>query len=375
MALAIAGLYHLRSELTSSAPMKKDADKAAPTLLEAMHTAQTIAWGPLLFQAARVMKKRGILKALRRGDPQGMSVAELATQTETSEYGVTVLLEAGLAARLIEKEGDKFRGTRAGFLLERDEMARVNMNFVHDVCYRAAEHLESSIEEGRATGLKELGDWPTVYEGLQELPEPAKTSWFEFDHYYSDDSFPLILDRVFASKPKRIMDVGGNTGKFSLQALRRDAEVKMTVVDLPVQIAKCRENVGAAGFADRMSYAPTNVLSLDAEFPEGADVIWMSQFLCCFSEPEVVHILSVAKRAMGANTRLLIMDNLWDCQKNEIASLCLQATSLYFTVVANGNSRMYDRGTLVKCIERAGLRVTSETHEIGWGHSILECGK
>lgn len=353
--------------------MTKDADKAAPSLLESMFTAQTVAWGPLLFQAARVMRDRGILAALRKGDPQGVTIAQLAEQTHTSEYGVTVLLEAGLAARLIEKDGQRFRGTRAGFLLERDEMTRVNMNFVHDVCYRAAAHLDTAIEQGRATGLVELGAWPTVYEGLQELPEPARTSWFEFDHYYSDDSFPLILDRVFRSTPAKIMDVGGNTGKFALQVLRRDPAVHIAVVDLPVQIEKCRRNVEQAGFAARAEYHPCSVLSLDAEFPSGHDVIWMSQFLCCFSEPEIVHILTTAKRAMGETTRLLIMDNFWDCQKNEIASLCLQATSLYFTVVANGNSRMYDRGTLVRCIERAGLRLVEETHQIGWGHSILEC--
>lgn len=354
--------------------MPKDADKSAPNSLEAMFTAQTIAWGPLLFQAARVMRDRGILAALRKG-PEGLTVEQLAQETNTSAYGVTVLLEAGIAARLIEKEGDRFRGTRAGFLLERDEMARINMNFVHDVCYRAAAHLDTAIAQGKATGLVELGNWPTVYEGLQDLPEPAKKSWFDFDHYYSDDSFPLILDRVFARKPTTIMDVGGNTGKFALQVLGRDPNVKITVVDLPVQIAKCRENIERAGWSARARFHPCSVLSLDAEFPAEHDVIWMSQFLCCFSEPEIVHILDTAKRAMGPSTRLMIMDNLWDCQKNEIASLCLQATSLYFTVVANGNSRMYDRGTLLRCIERAGLRLVEETHQIGWGHSILECAR
>jgi len=353
--------------------MKKDADKTGTGLLEAMHVAQTIAWGPLLFQAARVMRDRGLLAALRQGGPLGMTPAELAQATNTSEYGVIVLLEAGLAAKLIEKEGERFRATRAGHLLDRDEMARVNMNFVHDVCYRAAAHLDTSIAEGRATGLVELGTWPTVYEGLQELPEPAKTSWFEFDHFYSDDSFPLILDRVFRNKPRRIMDIGCNTGKFALKVLARDPEVQLTAVDLPAQIEKCRQNVERAGHGARARFFPTSVLSLETEFPPEHDVLWMSQFLCCFSEPEIVHILSVAKRAMGNNARLLIMDNLWDVQKNDIAAMCLQATSLYFTVVANGNSRMYDRGTLVRCVERAGLRVVDETHHIGWGHSIVEC--
>jgi len=355
--------------------MTNDASKAGSSILAAMHTAQTIAWGPILFQAARVMRDRGLLAALRKGAPQGMTIEEVAEVTHTSQYGVTVLLEAGLAARLVEKEGDRYRGTRAGFLLERDEMARVNMNFVHDVCYRAAAHLDTAIEQGRATGLPELGNWPTVYEGLQDLPEPAKTSWFAFDHFYSDDSFPLILERVLRSAPARIMDVGGNTGKFALQVLARDPQVAVTVVDLPVQIAKCKANVEKAGWAKRAAYHPCSVLSLDTEFPADHDVIWMSQFLCCFSEPEVVHILSTAKRAMKPTTRLMIMDNLWDCQKNEVASLCLQATSLYFTTVANGNSRMYDRATLARCIERAGLRLVDEVHEIGWGHSILECAR
>ena len=102
-------------------------------------------------------------------------------------------------------------------------------------------------------------------------------------------------------------------------------------------------------------------------------MIWMSQFLCCFSEAEVVHNLKVARRAMSRDTRLLIMDNFWDRQKNPVAAHCLQATSLYFTVVANGTSRMYDGVTMVRCIEEAGLRVVRERDEIGWGHSIIEC--
>jgi hypothetical protein len=76
---------------------------------------------------------------------------------------------------------------------------------------------------------------------------------------------------------------------------------------------------------------------------------------------------------MGPSARLIIMDTLWDRQKNNVAAMCLQATSLYFTTVANGNSRMYDGETLHRLIESAGLRVENEFDEIGWGHTILEC--
>ena len=63
------------------------------------------------------------------------------------------------------------------------------MDFVHDVCYKGLFHLEESIETGKPAGLKELGDWPTVYEGLSQLPPDIQKSWFAFDHFFSDMLF------------------------------------------------------------------------------------------------------------------------------------------------------------------------------------------
>ncbi|MES2740471.1 MAG: hypothetical protein V4754_05905 [Pseudomonadota bacterium] len=60
-----------------------------------------------------------------------------------------------------------------------------------------------------------LGDWPTLYQAMAQLPEPARSSRFAFDHHYSDTSFADILPDVFATAPRRLVDIGANTGKFS----------------------------------------------------------------------------------------------------------------------------------------------------------------
>ena len=103
-------------------------------------------------------------------------------------------------------------------------MTRANLDFTADVCYAAMMHLTEAIQEGTPAGLKELGDWPTIYEGLSRLPEKAKKSWFNFDHFYSDRSFPILLKKVFANKPKRIFD------KEAKRALRK-WKYKPKVVD------------------------------------------------------------------------------------------------------------------------------------------------
>jgi hypothetical protein len=100
----------------------------------------------------------------------------------------------------------------------------------------------------------------------------------------------------------------------------------------------------------------------------------MSQFLDCFSEPQIVSILRRAAAVMTSGTRLYIMETLWDRQRFDTAAFCLAQTSLYFTAIANGNSKMYHSDDLVRLIREAGLEV-EEIHDLlGLGHSVVVCG-
>lgn len=339
--------------------------------LEAKFDAQKLAFGPLMFQAARCLRDTGALEYLK-GQGLGGATAEMLSEgTELSLYAARVLLEAGLAAEMVALEDGRYVLTKVGYLVLRDPMTRVNMDFVHDVCYRAFFHLQEAIETGKPAGLREFGDWETVYEGLSQLPEQVQKSWFAFDHYYSDGVFREVLPRVFERGPKRVLDVGGNTGKWSIQCCKHDPDVEVTIVDLPGQLQKALHNVQAAGFGPRVSGKAANVLQPDSALPEGYDAIWMSQFLDCFGEEEIVHILRQAVRAMGPQARLYVLETFWDCQRYEAARFSVINTSLYFTAVANGNSKMYHSERMKACLAEAGLVVEEQVDGIGISHSLL----
>ena len=341
---------------------------------EAQRLAEYIAWGPVIFQISRLMVKWGILEALR-DSLEGLTLEELAKQTKLSEYALKILLEASLSAGtiLINKETDGYTISKTGWFLLNDPATRVNIDFNHNVNYRGMYHLDEALMEGKPAGLKTLGDWPTIYEGLSKLEKQVQDSWFSFDHFYSDHSFDKALKIVFAKNPKHLMDVGGNTGRFALRCVEYDSNVNITIVDLPGQIGMMKENIAGKEGAVRIDGFPTNILDEQNELPQGDwDAIWMSQFLDCFSEQEIYSILSRAAKAMTADTTLYIMETFWDRQKYEPASLCLTMTSVYFTVMANGNSKMYHSDDMFKQIERAGLKVVNIHDEIGQGHTILE---
>ena len=345
-------------------------------MLESQRLAHFIAYGPMIFEAARLLVKFGLLDRINHS-PEGLKVEEAAEKCGISEYAARVLLEAGLSmgAVIVNPETDRYSITKTGWFLQNSDIVRINLDFNHDVNYEGMFRLEESLLEGKPVGLKHFGSWPTIYEGLSSLPEQVQKSWFAFDHHYSDISFRDALKVVFSLKPARIMDVGGNTGRFALRCVAQDPDVKVTIVDLPQQIGLMKANIKGQEGADRIDGYGANMLDPESKLPEGADVIWMSQFLDCFSEQEIVAILKKAASVMSDKTRLCIMETFWDRQRFETASLNLTMTSLYFTALANGNSRMYHSDVMIRLVGEAGLEVETIHDALGEGHSILVCKK
>lgn len=343
--------------------------------LDAISHAQFIAFAPYVFNASVLLRDKGILTIVEKSRLQGITLEDVAAQVDMSHYGVRILMEAGLGIGLLLKKEDKYFLSKTGHFFLNDNMTRVNTDFMKDVCYEGAKELEQSISDSKPHGLKYLGDWSTIYQGLSKLPEPAKTSWFDFDHYYSDNTFPEALPMIFEHQPKKVMDIGANTGKFTLACLNYNKDVEVGLVDLGIQLEVAKENIEAAGFADRVAYHERNVLDENSELPEGYDIIWMSQFLDCFSDDEIVFILEKCHRALNEGGRVFINELFWDKQKFEASAFSLQMTSLYFTTMANGNSQMYDSKVFMQLIDKAGFDVVMQKDNMGQVHSVLELKK
>jgi hypothetical protein len=240
--------------------MKNNYDSDTKSALQAKFDAQKIAFAPIMFQAARALRNLGILEYLLKTKRKGADIDTIAKATKVSVYGTKVLLEAGLSLELVMIKNDMFFITKTGYFMLSDELTRVNMDFTQDVNYEGMMHLEESIKNGKPEGLKVFGKWDTVYEALSELPENVRKSWFAFDHYYSDYAFPEVLPHIFKINPKKILDVGGNTGKFSIFCAQNNPSVHMTILDLPGQVKEAKENIHKAELDNRISTHALNLL-------------------------------------------------------------------------------------------------------------------
>lgn len=341
--------------------------------LQAKFDAQKIAFAPIMFQAAKALRDLGILDFLLRNRKKGADIETIARELNLSVYGVKVLLEAGLSLEMVMVENGLYSITKTGYFIQSDELTKVNMDFTNDVNYLGMFNLQEAIKNGKPEGLKVFGNWNTVYEALAELPENVRKSWFGFDHFYSDYAFPEVMPYLFQDKPKKILDVGGNTGKFSIFCARHNLDVFMTILDLPGQVKEAQENIKNAGFEKRISTHALNLLDNSIPFPTGYDAIWMSQFLDCFSQEEILGLLKRSFNALDENGSLYILETYWDKQEFEASTYSLHATSLYFTAIANGNSQMYHSQDMEKLLEKSRLYIAEVFENIGVSHTLFKC--
>lgn len=344
------------------------------TAADALKKAQEYAVAPFIFQSIVCMKKFGVFKLfaeLKNGET--LTKKEIADKCGISMYASSVLVDMAVTADILIENDDTYTLSKVGCYLAWDKMTNVNLDFSNEVCYEGLQNLDTSLQHGRAEGLKYFTEaHETIYPYLSSLPKNAKDAWFAFDHFYSDHVFATALKEIFAEKSyKHIYDIGGNTGKFAIEAATFNPDVKVTIIDLPEQCVLARQNCAERNLSDRISTYSVNMLSEKVLLPKEADLWWMSQFLDCFSEDQIERILSLVYSSMPNDATLIINEIFGDRQKNDTASLVVDANSLYFTALANGTSRFYHAREFLKIVEKVGFKLRKEINHVGMGHTLL----
>ncbi len=351
--------------------MKRSESK--DSAFRAIEEANFLACSPFVFQATYSLREFGIFDYLDRAK-DGATFAEIQANipVKLTDYALRVLTELGCAFGLLTLKDSKFHLTKKSLFLLHDAMTRANFDFAHDVCYRGLDHLKEALLTGTPAGLKTL--YPgakTIYPVISKLPEPARKSWFEFDHFYSDVSYDAALPVLFKTRIRHLCDIGGNTGKFSIKCCNYDTSVRVTIFDLPEQCAIAKENARKAGLSERIDTYPVDLLEGKPFEENDADVWWMSQFLDCFGEKDVISILRRIRAAMKKDARICILEPLIGEQPFAIGDACLSAFSLYFTALANGTSKFYTLDDFRRFAAAADLEIEEQHDGLGTGHTLL----
>jgi len=206
--------------------------------------------------AARALGTATVLGVFDTLHEEPAGAAELAERLALDPLGAETLLTALLTLGYVEPDGqERLRNSAVAERLLVSSSPESIATFVGaqgDLHWQVLALLPEAVRDGTAYAMHEerrddAGRWEAYIRGLFEI------SRAEHD---ANAAFVPVED------PRRMVDVAGGHGGFSMAMCRRHPGLEATVLDLPPSAAVGRRIVAEQGFADRVSFREGDVFEL-----------------------------------------------------------------------------------------------------------------
>jgi ubiquinone/menaquinone biosynthesis C-methylase UbiE len=177
----------------------------------------------------------------------------------------------------------------------------------------------------------------------------------------------LIEERFNIHRYKRMLDLGGGMGTYSVGFARSNRQLHSVLCDLKDVTRHARSYIRQAGMQDRISVAAGECLS--AELPKGPfDLVFISNLLHVYGPKECKKIIRMAAQVLAPHGAMLIHDYMFGCG-DQLAVALFDISML----VGTPRGRCHAHDTLREWLEAAGIRRLRHASilagtSIMWGH-------
>lgn len=231
------------------------------------------------------------------------TAAELAATQNLDSRGARLLLDGCVALGMLVKEGDQYRnGAEAETFLVSGapgDLTRA-MRYNRDV-YNAWGKLHQFVRTGKPVEEPD--------EHLGDNRERTRT----FVHAMHGRAMGIgraVVPQLELHGCRRLLDVGGGPGTYSVLIAQQYPEIDCTVLDLPVVIEFADELIAAQGMSERVSTMPGNYR--EVAFPDDQDAILFFGMFHQESKQTIRDLLRKAWHALNPGGSVYVLDMMTD---------------------------------------------------------------
>ncbi len=235
----------------------------------------------------------GLFEALAQSPA---TLQALAARTGLTTRAARISADAMVALGILEREEDRYRNSpAAAAYLSQTSPAdlRPFLRFWDKVSYGTWAGLADALASGPQTQVFDLDDetQAVVSAGIEAVligPAQALAHGYDFGAH------------------RRLLDIGGGTGSWSLAIARRHPTLAGTVLDLPVVVELARQRIADAAAGERVTATACDVTV--EELPPGYDVFLVANLIHYWNPTDICLMLEKVRRAAEPGARLLIAD-------------------------------------------------------------------
>ena len=200
----------------------------------------------------------------------------------------------------------------------------------------------------RTNRAQTWGDQPGLFEAISTNPAEQRI-FTEAMHSWSIQSGRSLAEAFDFAPYRRLIDVGGGSGAYCIEACLRYPHLRAVVYDIPAALEIAREKIAEAGLSDRIATQAGDFFKDD--LPEGSDVALLSMILHDWTPEKNRTILRKCYDALPAGGAMLVSELMMDDDKSGPAPAALM--SLNMLIETEG--RNYTWAEYTRWLEETGF--------------------
>ncbi len=303
----------------------------------------------------------GLFDALSEGP---LTLGEVARRTGLSEDRADKLVTACAAIDLVHRAGDKISNVEdCDRFLVRGKPTYFGDYLLHfakeswSKWGRLTEYLKTTDTKGRGR-YYEMSDDPKASRALTEAG------------YTGSQGTARVLARRFDfSRYHHLLDIGGGSGVYSIEACRRYPGLRATVLDFPAVCVVTREFVEKTGMTDRIEVIPGDFAA--APFPTGADVALLCGNIHAYDSETAAQVVKKTFDILPHGGAMIICDYMLNDEKTGPAVAAFLSVAQAFQP---GVGKVHTGADFRSYMEAAGFRVDRVEEflegSMGWATAV-----
>jgi len=320
----------------------------SPDGVDAVSSISAIAYGFMGSQALFAALELGLFTTLSQ-EPGKLDA--LAIKLRAPVGPLKVLLSTCLALRLLEWDGERYSNSSAAQRF----LVRTSRSYVGDYYLRQV----SPLLYPRLPLVRSLlrGELLEPLEYTHLLTDPSVTEEFVRGQHAGSLGPAVILARSHDfSDCSRLLDLGGGSGAFAIEAVKRNPNLSAVVFDLPQVVEVTEKIIQEAGLTERITCSNGDLRS--DPWPTGADLILLSYIVSCYEQETLRELLARTQAYLPSGGRLLIHDFALTASRSSPHNAAL---FLFGQLTASAQTQAYTIDELEGAMQEAGfVQVTTQ---------------
>lgn len=292
------------------------------------------------FMKSRVILTATELDFFTRLDEKPCAASELAKEKELDVRATTRVLDCLVALGLLEKKGGAYTPTGNGSLYSARHPRTIrplvlHMNRLWDIWSGLTDVVKKGGDSGRDGIRLDNKNWKSFIGAMHVTGRTlARKLASEYD----------------LSRFKRLLDVGGGSGTYTIAFLRRNPALTAVLFDLGNVIPMAKERFAKEGVEDRVDLVAGDFYR--DELPQGCDLALVSAIIHQNSPGKNLEFYAKIYRALVPGGSVLIRDHIMDESRTKPVAGALFAINM---LVNTRGGDTYTFAEVKEGLEKAGF--------------------